>query len=368
MVIGATVSSEFLAVPDIQRGLIIPTFSVSELATVLWLGTLTDRLGRRPVLLTAHLITGVVAFAFVLVNDMLTMVPLMLGFGVGAAAQVASSLATVSDHSRTGDRARLMAFYDMFTMGGLAAGYVAAILLTRGWSVPFAWVFLISGSVSLVAGGLAFLFMRETSAVPSDPVPSGEMIRSVIARRDVQRLLPVYTPIIAIYGMVLSFTRSLIEAHDIQVDRTSLFLLGLIGGGLIISMIVSGYLSDRVRKRRPFIIIGLACFGLLASVLIHYADDLPMLAARWYLVLPLSLGAGAFPPAILAYLSDISRRETRGTTFGVYSLIFGTGMIIGPVLGGFALQTSGQTGFIAMIFAFVLVSCISTLALRERVG
>jgi MFS family permease len=118
--------------------------------------------------------------------------------------------------------------------------------------------------------------------------------------------------------------------------------------------------------RRPFIIVGLICFGALASLLLMNASDIAALYPVWYLVLLLSLGAGAFPPAILAYLSDISKRETRGITFGVYSLIFGTGMIIGPILGGAALQYYGQTGFIALMFAFVAISCAATLAIKER--
>jgi MFS family permease len=166
--------------------------------------------------------------------------------------------------------------------------------------------------------------------------------------------------------MVLSFTRSLIEEHNIQVERDSLILLGMIGGGLLLSMLVSGYLSDRMKARRPFIVVGLVCFGALASTLILNADNIPGLYSIWPAVLLLSLGAGAFPPAILAYLSDISRRETRGITFGVYSLIFGTGMIIGPILGGASLQYYGNPGFIALMFAFVAVSCLSTLFMRER--
>lgn len=367
MIVGIAVSSEFLALSDLQRGLIIPLFSASEIATVLGFGTLCDTMGRRQILILAHVIVAIAGFLFVLVQDFMIMIPLMLAFGVGAAAQVASSLATISDHSKLGNRARLMAFFDMFTMGGLAGGYMAAIILTRGMKLNWGTVFAVAGALAITSGILVFLFMIETRAVTEKRESPLKMIRSVFSQKDLLLLLPVYIPVISIYGMVLSFTRSLIEKHNIQVETNTLLLLAAIGGGLLVSMLVSGYLSDRRRVRRPFIIVGLICFGALASILLLNASDIANLYPIWYLVLALSFGAGAFPPAILAYLSDISKRETRGITFGVYSMIFGTGMIIGPILGGAALQFYGQPGFITLMFVFVAVSCAATLAIKERV-
>lgn len=366
MIVGIAVSSDFLKLSALQRGLIIPLFSVSELATVLGFGTLCDTIGRRQILILAHVIVAISGFLFVLVHDFVLMIPLMLAFGVGAAAQVASSLATISDHSGLGNRARLMAFFDMFTMGGLAGGYIAAIILTRGMKLSFDTVFAVAGGLAIFSGILVFIFMVETRAEAKLHESPLKMIKSVFSQKDLLLLLPVYIPVISIYGMVLSFTRQLIEEHNIQVETNTLLLLAAIGGGLLVSMIVSGYLSDRKKVRRPFIIVGLICFGALASLLLLNASNIAALYPVWYFVLALSLGAGAFPPAILAYLSDISKRETRGITFGVYSLIFGTGMIIGPILGGAALQYYGQSGFIALMFAFVAVSCAATLAIKER--
>ena len=86
----------------------------------------------------------------------------------------------------------------------------------------------------------------------------------------------------------------------------------------------------------------------------------------WPLILIISYGAGAFPPAILAYLSDISKKDASGTTFGVYSVIFGSGMIIGPISGGIMLDQYGQFGFIVMVVVFVAIAAIGSIFLPDH--
>jgi MFS family permease len=138
------------------------------------------------------------------------------------------------------------------------------------------------------------------------------------------------------------------------------------GGTLFLSMIINGKISDHLEKRRPFISVGLICFGILAILIVTYSEVMDVLWANWPLVFVVSYGAGAFPPAILAYLSDISKSDSSGTTFGVYSLIFGSGMIIGPISGGFMLDHYGQLGFIIMVAVFVGIAAVSSIFLSEK--
>ncbi len=331
-------------------------------------GTLCDRWGRRPVLLVAHGITAACALGFALTRDMAVIPLLQIGFGVSAAALIASSLALVADQSTPDNRGRLMGFFDMFALGGVAGGFLLATLL----SVRLApddptidtKIFLLAAVGSVVSAAVVAGLVRETR-VRTSRLSAIQMLRTVLGRGEVLRLLPVYIPIIAIYGMVLAFTRRLLEENEVDIGGDAFLILALIGSGLIVSMLVSGILSDRTRLRHPFILVGLICFGDLAVLLLLHAERITVLVTIWPLVLLLSLGAGAFPPAVLAYLSDISKHETRGTTFGVYSLVFGTGMIIGPVVGGVALARGGAAGFGLVMALLVGTACAATLSLRE---
>ncbi len=70
----------------------------------------------------------------------------------------------------------------------------------------------------------------------------------------------------------------------------------------------------------------------------------------------------------MAYLTDISEEDSRGSTMGVYSIFFGTGMVIGPISGIFAIQFAGLLGFVALIVIFVVIACIGTYFMPEIHG
>ncbi len=69
------------------------------------------------------------------------------------------------------------------------------------------------------------------------------------------------------------------------------------------------------------------------------------------------LMAGAFGPAALAGLTDVSQSDKRGTTMGLYSVVISTSMIVGPITTGFLVDNYG--GFGVMMF---LVSSAAAMA------
>jgi len=70
----------------------------------------------------------------------------------------------------------------------------------------------------------------------------------------------------------------------------------------------------------------------------------------------------------MAYLTDISSAEARGSTMGVYSIFFGSGMIIGPLSAEYAYSLGGLfPGLALLVVVFISVACIGTYFLEEAV-
>ena len=70
----------------------------------------------------------------------------------------------------------------------------------------------------------------------------------------------------------------------------------------------------------------------------------------------------------MAYLTDISSAEARGSTMGVYSIFFGSGMIIGPLAGQFAYELGGLfPGLALLVIALIAIACTGTYFLEEAV-
>ena len=134
------------------------------------------RLARRPVRSQAGLLGCIAAFgaaslltAFVTDATQLTLARLATGVGLGGGIPVC--IALVSDVSPPHRQGTLV--ITMITgvvVGNLAAGLAAARMLSSfGWES----VFIVGGVAPLVLLPLVAMFLRESSAVPGDPLGRG---------------------------------------------------------------------------------------------------------------------------------------------------------------------------------------------------
>ena len=136
-------------------------------AMPLW-GSLSDRLGRRPVLFTGLAIFLVGSALCGLSQEMWQLVAFRGLQGVGAGAIVPISLAIIGDLFPPADRARLQAaFSSLFVLAFLIGPTLGGLLTdTVGWR----WVFDLNLPVGVVALAVMWRFMptlRSDSAAPS---------------------------------------------------------------------------------------------------------------------------------------------------------------------------------------------------------
>jgi DHA1 family tetracycline resistance protein-like MFS transporter len=117
---------------------------------------------------------------------------------------------------------------------------------------------------------------------------------------------------------------------------------------------VLGALSDNL-GRRPVLLLSLAG-AAINYVVMAFASQL------WMLFLGRALAGltSANVSVAMAYLTDISTEDQRTRRFGLFNAMFGSGFIIGPVLGGLLGDTSLRLPFIV---AAVLNACNFLLAL-----
>lgn len=146
--------------------------------------------------------------------------------------------------------------------------------------------------------------------------------------------------------------------------------------GLIISLFTltaglsrpfSGKLTDTI-GRKPVMLIGtMVCIvcGLLYPVLSTVTG---------FLLLRLFHGfsTGFSPTAISTYVADIIPQKRWGEAMGIQGLLFGTGLALGPALGGFIkLHFSYEilfycSSFMALLSALLILNIGETLKLRQK--
>jgi MFS family permease len=272
----------------------------------------------------------------------------------------------IADASSEFNRARLMGYYDLSTLMGLAGGFgLGIILLEFGWA-PNILLFAAAGACT-ISGILAVFLIKETRVVSkAEEVSMAALLKEVAGDKRIQLMLPVYIPIISLYGLVISQMKHIIEDYFSITATDMLILFAMLGVSLILGIIVMGHLSDHLMKRRPFIVSGLIGFGLLSYLLVANANQFEQVWSIWPALPILGFIAGAFPPAAMAYLTDVSSEEARGSTMGVYSIFFGSGMLIGPLAGTFVHEVWGLFPGLGVLVALLIgIACIGTYFLEE---
>jgi len=344
---------------------VLAIYPITELSTVSFFGSYSDKIGRKPILAFSLFITALTAFLFGVAHiEILAFIFAGL-FGIGAASKVTTTLSMIADCSSENNRARLMGYYDLATLMGLAGGFGLGIILLELGYAPDLLLFAAAGALA-IGGVLVLLLVKETRVVSHEEVSMLDLLKEVARDKRIQKMLPVYIPIIALYGLAISKTKHIVEEYFDISATDMIFLFAMLGISLVLGIIVMGHLSDHLRKRRPFIVVGLIGFGALSYMLVAVPFDSLWTNGLWPLLPILGFVAGAFPPAAMAYLTDISSAEARGSTMGVYSIFFGSGMIIGPLAGQFAYAMGGLfPGLALLVVAFIVIACIGTYFLEE---
>ncbi|MFX0051157.1 MAG: MFS transporter [Candidatus Hodarchaeota archaeon] len=385
----------------IPRAFIIAFYSLTEILTVSFFGVSADRRGRRPVLIVSHLLTtiGVALFAIlafiqgaVETKDLFIILvvyfPLMGILGAGAASKVASTMTMIADESTIETRAQYMGFFDLATLGGFAAGLATGHVFQAALEIEIGISFIIAVVVVVISLIMVYYLVDETlnpdelTKAQENEIKNSEFLTRVLqvvrTNKDLQKILPVYIPMISLYGLLVAYAKELAEDElGGGISPDLIFVAIILGTTMGVSMILSGKLSDTKLVRRPFIIIGLISLAILIilfrlfSVEAGGEGSFNGLLTYWPITALLGFGVGMFPPAILAYLTDISKKDTRGTMFGVYSVIFGSGMIIGPLIGSlFAeigrIYDAEIWGLVIAVVLLVLLSSVGTLFIEEK--
>jgi MFS family permease len=162
-------------------------------------------------------------------------------------------------------------------------------------------------------------------------------------------VLPLYIASESIKGELFGLTESLITG----------LILGLFGLITSFSQPFTGRLSDKIGKRKLFVVLGLAIFTL--------ANFSYSFAHSYSLLMLIRVGQGiaaAFTiTSSLALVSELSQKATRGNNMGIYNSFRLIGFGLGPLASGLLVDGGPyHIPLVGPINGFVASFCVASVA------
>jgi len=340
-------------------GAIIGIFSLMQFVATALLGKLSDRTGRRPVLLTTMLVNavGYTLFAFAGSYWVLFLSRLVSGFGGG---NISAAQAYIADITSPAERSRGMGFVGAafgigFSIGPAIGGFSAHYL---GATAPG----LVAVALSLANFVSAYLILPESLAhehrVRRSLFDLGH-IGEAISRPRLRPLMAVWALVpfaFAGYTVVLPLHASRVLGWR---ERELAILFTIIG---VTAATVQGYFFGKIVRwsgERALVIVG--TFGMALSIAVVPLLPTSALLYAWTFVLALS--NSVFAPAATGLVSVYAGRNEQGTVLGAAQAIGALGRTAGPpVIGTVYDVVNGNTSF-ALAGAVMVLAGLAALRL-----
>ena len=319
--------AEHLGASEAATGWLSTGYSLMQFVFAPIWGRLSDRVGRRPVLLVSIAMT---ALAFLLYGVAASFAVLLVSrlFAGAATANIAIAQAYVADVTTPEGRARGMGMIGAaFGLGFVFGPAVGGLLAGYSLAAPG----LAAAALSLLNLVAAFFLLPEPAQHVAATRSRGrfEALLGELRKPGIRRILFIYLVVTlafsameATYAFLAQRRFGLGERHVGWVFAYIGVIVVLVQGGLI------GPLTRRFGEKR-LLVAGSLLQGVALAAL-PFANGVSGLLLA---TAPLALGSGLSSPSIMSMLSRLSRAEDQGGTLGIGQSASALGRIVGPLAG-----------------------------------
>ena len=370
----------------LEVGMLGSVYSLMQFLCAPWFGRLSDRVGRRPVLLLTMVASFCAYLLFGFASSMLVLWISRIASGISG-ANISAAQAYISDITTPENRAKGMGMIGAaFGLGFVLGPAVGGLL--GSWHGNLA-IGLVCAGLTLINLIFAFFFLPESrpEAVRGQVRAAPGSLLERVRFPGVGRVLLLGFLVTAAFAQVegtfsiyllsrfispdATVTASLFDlsaAVDEAVLRKASLRTGLLFTMIgVVSVIIQGGLIGRLKKRFGEVRLvrgGLLIFGLgvmLIPLSPSYGWMFPACAIT-------SLGSSLVNPSMSSLMSQLSPADRQGELLGTFQSMGSLGRIVGPSLGGlwFTLLSPGMPFFVAGGMLWVAAVVALRLASRPR--
>ncbi len=343
-----------------QIGLLFACFSIAQFFGAPVLGRLSDRIGRRPVLLLCLFGSTISLLATGLTDTLYTLMAARALAGLFGGS-IATAQAYVADVTRPAERTKYMGLIGAsIGMGFVFGPFVGAELSRFGF-----------GTAAFVAAGLSaanFLLALARLRESLPPSARGQSQRTALSIKSLRDALsrPVVGPLLILStGATLAFVSMestfalLAKLRFGFSEQTMGRLFALLG---VTIAVVQGGLIGPLARRFGEVSVGVVGF-LILSVAFAAIPWLPTRELTVITLLFVALGQGLLTPTLSTMLSRAVAATEQGGTLGLGQSLGSLARAIGPIVAGTLFDTAQ---FLPYAFAALLAVSMGLLLSKQR--
>ena len=317
-------------------GLLATSFSLMQFIFAPIWGRLSDRVGRRPIILLGLLGSCLSYFGFGMAGTLTALFAARIFAGI-AGANIPTAQAVVADLTTPENRAKGMGMVGAaFGLGFIFGPAIGGFLSRYGYSVP---AFFASG-LSLVNFVAAWFLLPETLKPEHraiERVGRIDALRSALARPHLPLLLVIGFLVVAAFSAFES-TFALFAERSYGFGASSIgYVFAFVG---IVLVIVQGFLVGKVVKRigeHHIVPASLAIVAIGLLMIPATRSVAALLVANGVM----AVGMGFNNPSLMSLVSRYSSAEDQGGVLGLTQSLNSLARIVGPLWGGFAFDHLG---------------------------
>ena len=360
---------EKVGITSFQSSMIITSYSISAIILIPIAGYLSDRFGRKMVILPSliiSLIGGLIAgFASWKMDDPYTMIIIARVIqGIGAAGAMPIVLPLVGDLFQDDDEktsSTLGIIETSNTFGKVLSPILGSVFAAILWFLPF---FSIS-VLSLISIVLIFFFVKVPKE-KDEPLKLKEFLSNTkeVFKEKGKWLYTVFLNgvlvMLILFSMLFFLSENLEKVHDIKGIKKG-FVLAIPLLLLSIASFISGRkIKGDLARIKKIMVISLIAMSISIVFVGFTSKKLILLLIVTSIV---GIAIGALLPALDAIITENIKKELRGTVSSFYSSARFLGVAAGPPIMSLVMKnllnvsyiTAGVLGFILLFFVFKFI-------------